>query len=203
MRYFLYFLIAGNLLALVIGTLLLARSQRLAGWVGEGARWLTLRRWLKPLEIPRDVDRTLLAYPRLLGAVLLASGLFILIQGTVFVSHYTAIEGGRLLAQFFRTPQWAPAAWETLWAALMALIAIGALLATIIGATALWRGDQLKAWSATANRWVSTRQAAKPLTRPHTGIDHALSARPRLWGGVIVVAALYVLAVLIYFARTL
>jgi hypothetical protein len=203
MRYFLYFLIAGNLLALVIGTLLLTRPQRLAGWVGAGARWLTLRRWLKPLEIPRDADRTLLAYPRLLGALLFASGLFILIQGAVFVSHYTAVEGGRLLAQFFRPSPLAPAVWETLWAALMAVIAIGAVLATVIGATALLRGDRLKAWSATANRWVSTRQAAKPLTRPHTGIDHALSARPRLWGGAIALAALYVLAVLIYFARTL
>jgi hypothetical protein len=181
MQYLTWFLIGGNLIALVVGMLMFIAPARLDRWMGVSARWFSTRKLLKPLEIPRDADRILLNYPRILGGILILGAAFILIHGGSVVGKIGTEQGARYLALFFSGTKLPPSAWESLWISLVAVICIGA--------------------SAVANRWLSTRQASKPLDTPYYGVDSLVRAKPRLWGGVIVFLAAYSLVVLVWFTR--
>lgn len=109
-RWFLYLLIAGNAVAFVVGVLLWARPQRYLRWF-EPTRGSprSVRQVVKPLDVMRDADRLLLDRPRLIGAVIVASSLYILAKGTLFVSGLSLREGGQVLRRLFGGAQsWSP-----------------------------------------------------------------------------------------------
>ncbi len=106
-----------------------------------------------------------------------------------------------MLARLFIGTTWNAMVWESLWAASMLLIAFGAVLAIVVGGLALVRVQTLKNFSQFTNRWVSTRQAAKPISRPYYGIDRLVAEHPQVWGGVITLLAIYTLAMLVWFSR--
>lgn len=201
MRILIYLLIVGNLLALFIGVTMQVAPGKLHTWFGTWVGWITLRRATKPLDIPRDTDRFVLRYPRLLGATLVASASLILIKGALFVAPLSTAAGGQLLARLFPATRLASAAWETLWLSSIWLLALGALLALAVGLLAWLRMDWLAGWSALSNRWISTRRVAKPAAKPYFGLDRRVHARPRLWGGVITLLTLYTLVMLVWFMR--
>ena len=94
MLYFLIlFLIFGNLFAFFIGVLMIAAPQRLGYLFKISNRWISTRRMTKPLEKPRQADRAMLRYPRMLGAIMLASAALILIKGIIFISGVSAADG--------------------------------------------------------------------------------------------------------------
>jgi len=202
MDFFILLLIVGNLFAVFVGAMLLVAPDRLASWSRFGDSWISTRKLLKPLEVPHETEGTMLRYPRVLGVLLLLSGLFILIKGGLFISGLSAADGGRLLARFFATTDLPSGAWETLWLSLLGLILLGALLAVAVGVLALFKLEALHQWARLSNRWISTRQALKPLDQPHEGFDHLIRARPRLWGALIMLFALYSCVVLIWLSRT-
>lgn len=201
MRTLIYLLIVGNLLALALGVTMQVAPGKLHSWFGTWAGWITLRRATKPLDIPRDTDKFVLRYPRLLGVTLVASASLILIKGALFVAPLSTNAGGQLLARLFPATRLARGAWETLWLTSLWVLALGAVLALAVGLLALLRIDLLKSWSALSNRWVSTRRGAKPAAKPYFGVEHRVRAQPRLWGGLITLLTLYTLAVLIWFVR--
>ncbi len=194
--YVVVLLIFGNIFALVIGVLMLASPTRLNALFKFSNRWISTRRMTKPLEKPRPTERALLRYPRLLGAILLASAALILIKGAIFVIGMSAADGGRLLAGFYASADISRSAWEAMWISLVAFIIVGTMMAIVVGLMSLFRLGQLKHWLDSINRWVSTRQATKPLDTPHYHLDKMIVARPRLWGGLITALALFSVLVL-------
>lgn len=199
MRTLIYLLIVGNLLALALGVTMQVAPGKLHSWFGTWAGWITFRRATKSFDIPRDTDRFVLRYPRLLGAVLVASASLILIKGALFVAPLSTAAGGQVLARLFPAARLASTAWETLWLSSLWLLALGAVLALAVGLLAWFRMDWLAGWSALSNRWISTRRVAKPAATPYFGLERRVRARPRLWGGLITLLTLYTLAVLIWF----
>ncbi|MHB8535837.1 MAG: hypothetical protein ACYDBW_10380 [Sulfuricaulis sp.] len=199
--YFILILIGGNLFALIIGLLMLASPRWLGDFFKMSNRWVSTRRMTKPLETPLPTDRALLRYPRVLGAIMLASAALILIKGAIFISEVSVADGGRMLARLYSGSTLPSVAWETIWLCLIIVIMVGALLAVVVGMLSLFRHGQLDRWVGSANRWVSTRQITKPLDMPHYPLDNAVSAHPRLWGGVIAVLALVSALVLWWFLR--
>ena len=196
-----WILIVCDVFALIVGLMMLISPRHLDQWSRLGNTWFSTRNLLKPLDDLHDADHILLRYPRLLGGILLASAVVIVVKGSIFANTVGTAGGGRLLARFFNGVNWAAAAWETLWASMMLLILLGALLAATIGALSLFRLDILQYWSDAANRWVSLRRSGKPLEAPHYNVDNLVRATPRVWGGVITLLALYVLVTLSWFAR--
>jgi len=199
-RWFLYLLIAGNAVAFVVGVLLWARPQRYLRWF-EPTRGSprSVRQVIKPLDLMRDADRLLLDRPRLIGAVIVASSLFILVKGALFVSGLSLREGGQVLRRLFGGAQsWSPQAWEYLWQNLVLVLGLGAVFALGVGLLAFGRFELLRRWSQAANRWVSGRRAAKDLAQPYYGPDGLVGRRPRVWGAVISVTACYSAAVLLW-----
>jgi hypothetical protein len=204
LQYFIYFLIAGNLAALVVGVGIVAEPGRLNAWFGTTGKPRSLRRATKSLEMPHNVDARLLARPRLLGAILLAAAALILVKGAVFVSGVSVAEGGRLLARFAESRGTVPVTWEVVWLSLVIFITLGALFAAAVGLLALTRTDLLAQWSALANRWVSSRRALKHASEStaYYGLDRLAHEQPRLTGALISLAALYVIGMLIWFLRS-
>ena len=197
--YLILFLIFGNLFAVFIGVLMIVAPQRLGDLFKISNRWISTRRMTKPLEIPRQADRTMLRYPRVLGAIMLASAALILIKGMIFISGVRAADGGRLLARLYSGADLSAGAWEFIWVTLIMIILLGAILAIVVGLMSLFKLGKLKHWAESANRWVSTRQLTKPLDMPHYHLDKMVSAKPRLWGGVITALAFFSSLVLWWF----
>lgn len=199
MYYLILFLIFGNLFALLIGVLMLAVPQRLGNVFKITNRWISMRRATKPLEVPHETDRAMLRYPRVLGAILLVSAALILFKGALFISSVAVVDGGKLLARLYSGSQLPSGAWETLWLSMIAIITTGAVLAVAVGLMSLFNLSRLTSWTDAANRWVSTRQATKPFAMSHYQLDKMVNAKPRLWGGVITVLALFSIFVLWWF----
>lgn len=197
--YLVMLLIIGNLFALGIGVLMLAAPQQLSAVFKFSNRWISTRKLTKPLEKTRQTENAMLHYPRVLGAILLASAALILIKGASFVTGMSVVEGGRLLARLYGDADISGGLWESLWISLIAFIVLGALTALVVGLMSLFRPGQLKHWGKSTNRWVSTRKMTKPLDTPHYQLDKLVVARPRLWGGVITVLALFSTLVLWWF----
>jgi len=197
--YLILFLIFGNLFAFFIGVLMIAAPQRLGNLFRISNRWISTRRMTKPLEKPRQADRAMLRYPRVLGAIMLASAALILIKGIIFISGVSAADGGRLLARLYSGVHLSAGAWEATWLTLIIIILVGAILAIVVGLMSLFKLAKLKHWAESVNRWVSTRQLTKPLDMPHYHLDKRVSAKPQLWGGVITALALFSSLVLWWF----
>ncbi len=197
--YLILILILGNLFAFCLGVLMLVAPQRLGAIFKISNRWISTRRATKVLETPRQTDRIMLRYPRVLGAIMLASAALILIKGTIFISHVSVADGGKLLAQFYVGKTLSSSAAEVLWLSLIAIILVGAMLAMAVGLMSLFKLGKLKFWAESVNRWISMRQLTKPLDMPHYHLDKLVSGKPRLWGGVITVLALFSASVLWWF----
>lgn len=197
--YLVVLLIIGNVFAFGIGVFMLAAPQQLRAVFKISNRRISTRKLTKPLEKPHHTELAMLRYPRVLGAVLLASAALILIKGTIFVTGMSAAEGGTLLARLYGDAYVSSDLWESLWLSLIAFIMLGALTAVVVGLMALFRLDQLRRWAGSANRWISTRKLTKPRNAPTYPLDKLVVARPRLWGGVITVLALFSAVVLWWF----
>ncbi len=199
-RWFLFLLIAGNGVAFIVGALLWMRPQRYLHWLEpDRGSPRSLRQLLKPLDIMRNADNLLMGYPKLIGAIIVVSALYILLKGGAFVASIGTNEGGRMLERLFSTGQiWHPYLWQVLWQSLVLMLGFGVVLALAVGLLALNRFELLMRWSEIANRWVSSRRATRPFAHPFYGPDGQVRARPRLWGVVISAAALYSAAVLFW-----
>ena len=194
--YLVVLLIFGNIFALIIGALMLVAPPRLKALFKFSNRWISTRQMTKPLAKPRPTDRAMLRYPRVLGAILLASAALILIKGAIFITGISVVDGGRLLARLYGDTDISSSVRESLWISLIAFIVLGAMTAVVVGLMSLFKLGQLKHWAESVNRWVSTRRLTKPLDMPHYHLDRLVVAQPRLWGGVITALALFSAVVL-------
>lgn len=197
-------LVAGNVVALAAGLSLLLAPQRVAKWLEWSSDHpMSVRRLTKSLERPRDSEQTMLRYPRMLGGALLAGGIFVSVKWIFFLASLSVVDGGRMLMRLFPGNTWSAPTWESLWVTLLVLVLIGAVLAILVGGLALVRVQTLRRFSSFANRWISMRQAAKPVSRPYYGIDRLVAEHPQIWGGVITLLSIYTLAMILWFARGL
>lgn len=194
--YLVVLLIFGNAFALAIGVLMLVAPQQLTALSKLSNRWISMRKITRPLEIPRATDGIALRYPRVLGAILLASAALILIKGGIFITGMSTADGGNLLARFFSDVNISPDARESLWISLVAFIVLGAVMAVVVGLMSLFNPGKLLRKDQSINHWVSTRQLSKPLDTPHYHLDKLVQAQPRVWGGVITALALFSAVVL-------
>lgn len=196
-------LMAGNVFAAIVGLLMIIVPTRLANWSQLSDRWVSTTAATDSLDQMRNVDSHILSRPKLAGIIMLAGAAFILIEGVFFVRRIGVDEGGRLLSAFFGGSAPASAAWEVLWLSLLLFLLLGALLALVVGALAVFRTDLLQQVSQQANRWVSTSGSVKALDTPHYRFDGLVRNRPRLWGTLIVLFAAYALVVLFSLSRSL
>lgn len=195
-------LLAGNVVAFVIGLTLIFAPERAPAWFGGRSNPRSVRQALKPLEKVHDSDQFMMRRPTVLGALLFVAAAIILVEGARILSTVSTTQGGEILLKMFGGNPARRPLWEVLWISTVVFVGLGALFALAIGAAALFRPRLLKQWAAMANQWVSTRQAVKQYSgKPYYGVDRKLQDNPRAMGAVIALASLYVVGMLTWLLR--
>lgn len=173
--------------AAIIGAWLVAHPPSALRVNAAASRWLSLRRSMRPLEVPVPSERGFYRRHRVFGAVVLAAAVYALYRWAY------AFDRAALLRYLDAALSW-DAAWlvqggEVVFVTLH-------LLLLPIGVVLLVRPSLLKSLEAWGNRWVSTRRAGRPLDLPHEGVDRFAERHPRLTGAVVLAGALYALLAL-------
>lgn len=171
--------LCGSLAGLLLGACLLLRPERTLAAMRGMNRWVSSRRAIKPLEVPRTALQQTRGRRLWLGLVLAAVGAYALI---VLVWN---LDPGRVAAALAADPRYSPAGvvlesgrW-ILVAGSSVCIAIGLMMAFAPRAL-----ESLEAWS---NRWVSSRQALQGADTMYVPFDRLAERFPRAFAILLLV----------------
>jgi hypothetical protein len=189
-------LIAGIVLvlvSLVTGLVFLLAPNRALGAERQADRHFSLRRMLKPLEIPRETERFFYRHHRIAGA-----GIVVLALAFLWL-YLVAGEGGRITA-------WAGqrvggdllAAWAAGLGGLLVVLNIAALL---FGTVMFVRPSALKQLEALGNRWISTRRMSRSLENEHDPLGRFAGRHPRLFGVLVLIGSFFIVVNLVFMLR--
>jgi hypothetical protein len=182
--------IGGCIIAIVLALLLLflpdfylAVSQRLN-------KWVSTRRTLKPMEIPRNQERRIYRHHRLFGLLVSIGAIYTL---SYFMLNYDPQYVQHSLQQHV---QLQPIMLEWLLDAGSIILMLTNLFVLVIGVVVFIRPSLLKNFEAWSNKWISTRHASRFLDNNYSGIERYTAQHPRLMGGFLLLGGLYVLGML-------
>jgi hypothetical protein len=166
--------LAGSLLGIAVGLGLLLRTAATLRFFGTMNRWVSTRRTLKPLEIPRSIGSPTARKPRWNGLVLIVAGAYVSVV-------LWQLDGGKLA---FAVPQGARYAMVTgiVFSALRWFMVVGGLAVVAVGVMLLFFPGAYPAFEARANRWYSTRQALSGGDSMHMTLDRWVERFPRAAG---------------------
>jgi len=181
------FLLVGSLAATVLGVALLLRSAAALRFIARMNRWVSTRRALKPLEIPRTVETLTAAHTRpWLGALVVigaAAALYLLLNRTDMAGtrSLSALELKR---------------WLTVTLPLLTMkwfLVAGSVFAIVAGVMIVAFPRAWRALEERMNRWYSTRQllpaGSDDMRMP---LEALVEAHPRAAGAIIAFASLIV-----------
>jgi len=171
------FLLAGSLLGIGVGAGLLLRNQRAAAFLQMMNHWVSTRRVLKPVELPRELGAGHAG--RGLGALLvLAGGYSLTVLAAVPLSRVALalrVDGAAspLAMVAIETAKW--------------LLVAGCAVSVATGVLLLFFPKAWRSIEMLANRWYSSRQLTSSGDEMHVPLDRVAGAFPRAAGGVILV----------------
>lgn len=178
-------LLAGAMLGVVIGVMLLLDSERVMRWNYVLNRWYSTRQAMRALERPIDVKRPFYRWHRVLGVVVFAASLFTL-DVLIFGFHTSA-----LVRALHGTAS--PALLALILDSVRLFLIAGNVAALIAAAVLIFRPSLLKGLEIWGDRQYSGRLATKPLDIMRYQPDDFVRSRPRLVGGLLVLGSLYAL----------
>ena len=178
------------LLCMLTGLVFLLTPRLATSVEQEADQKLSLRKALKPLEIPRHTERFFYRYHRSVGAL-------IALLGAIFLWLYLVEGEGSRIADWFGRQAAGEllAAWS---AGIGGLLVVINGLAIVLGIVMAVRPSALKGIEAVANRWISTRRATRPLDREYDPLGRFALQHPRIFGALVLVGSLFVLLNLIF-----
>jgi hypothetical protein len=179
---FVLFMLIGSVGGALLGLALVLRSASALQFVARMNRWVSTRRALRPVEIPRGMEPTTTRKPWL--------GVFLMVGGaTAFYLLLARLQipaaGGSDLRRWLVTGL---ALQTTKW-----FMVAGAALSLVVGALLLFLPRTYIAFEAKMNRWYSTRKLlpaeSDTMRQP---LDSMVVAYPRQAGWLIFAASLVV-----------
>lgn len=187
----LYFLVFFSLIALIIGLMLLFVPHRVAEFRSISDRWLTLRKPLKSLEVPRESDPFLYRNHKWVGAIAIILPLI-----TIYLLLYSTAEQ---LPLTWVTNEELYLFWQWLFDSAVIFLWISNIFALSVGIVLFFRPSLLKRFEKTANLWFSTRRSMLRLQQRHNHLDELLLNRARWTGIFLVLGSLYILVLILTF----
>jgi hypothetical protein len=178
-------LLAGALLGLAIGAMLVFDSARVIRWNYALNRWYSTRRAMRPLDQQIDVKRVIYRWHRVLGALVFAGALYTL---DVLAFRYQA---GALVRVFRDLGR--PDVLQLVFESLRILLTVGNVAALLAGLVLCFRPSLLKGIEAWGDRQYSGRASTKALDIMRYQPDDFVRARPRIVGLLLVLGSAYVL----------
>lgn len=177
----LVFVLIVGVAGILLGLGLIARNESVLRLLERLNHWTSLRRALKPLEVPREIEQGVRRHPRGLGIVILIGAAFSLyfLLLKVSASDFTALLAagstqGALL-WFANSLRWA------LIGANVVALAIGIVLAFL--------PQMMGPLAASANRWISSRRLTMKADEMDLTLDLVVRAYPRIAGMLIAIGA--------------
>ncbi len=145
------FLLIGSLASVVLGWALVFRSARALSFMRSMNRWVSTRRALKELEVPRHVEEPRKAGKLWFGLFLVAGAGFALyvLLARIEIPRVAVVLGVNLQRWFLASVALQTMKW---------LLVVGSVLALAVGILMLFFPQVLAAFEARMNRWYSTRQ---------------------------------------------
>jgi hypothetical protein len=176
-------LLVGGIAGVAVGTGLVFRSQATLAFIARMNRWVSTRRALKPLEIPRSLEPASVPgapQPRL-GAFLFLSGALVVyvLALRLHVPHVSFASGMRavLLSMAIDATRW--------------ILVCGAVAGMALGVLMIFAPARYAALTACLNRWYSTRTLIPPgADAMRFAFEPPVQAHPQAAGWVITIASL-------------
>jgi len=178
----LVFVLIVGVVGVLLGLGLISRNESLLRLLDRLNHWTSIRRSLKPLEVPRDVEQGARRHPRGLGVVVLVGAAFSLyflllrVSGSDLTALLTTSGSKVAVLWFANSLRWA-------------LIAAN-IIALLIGVTLAFFPHLMGPLAARANRWISSRRLAMKADEMDLTLDLVVRAYPRLAGTLIAIGAL-------------
>jgi hypothetical protein len=176
------FLAAGVAL-LAIGLGLLFNSAGTLRFFSRMNRWVSTRRTLRPVEIPRETGEAVQKYRRWIGVVFIAGGLFA-IYG--LLAQYNAKAAILLLGLEIFKPAFASWVVDS---ARWVLVA-GNLAGIVVGVLLVFFPQALAGLEARGARWYSERHVVRDREKMNLALDNWVERFPRVAGCIITFFAL-------------
>lgn len=177
---FVFFMLV-SVFSFVVGVSLLIRNATMLQFFEFMNKWVSTRRALKFLAMPRFVEPMLLRHPRLLGIGIIlgaASSIFMLksVDADIFqplffglFSYFTAKVLASLTASF---------------------LLVGNVFCLVVGALVLFFPHWLSNIEAYTDKWYTLRKQTRPLHQMHLGVDQWVLAHPTVSGGTLSILSL-------------
>lgn len=177
---FLFFLIA-SAFSFVVGVALAVRSQKALRAFDSLNRWISVRKMMRPLMMPHNVESTLMKRRIVLGSVIAGGGLvsILLLVGTDLTPALSLFEGSLTQAQI------AGVADNLEW-----FMLAGNAACLLVGALILFAPQTLLAVENYTDRWLTMRKTMQPLEKMHMEIDCWVLKHPTSVGIALTVLSL-------------
>ncbi|MDT8281176.1 MAG: hypothetical protein RQ982_00025 [Gammaproteobacteria bacterium] len=169
--------------SLVIGLFLLIQPSVIIRFNNQVAKKFSLRRVTKFIETPNDVDHLFYRHHRILGIVIMLTSAYVLY-------YFIAIYDTSVIADYLKNSSNA-ITFDILINTIRLFMLISSVAILLLGVAIYIRPSQIKLLEAWANRWISTRQAARSLSVEHDQLNQLIYRHPRLTGLLIVSFSLY------------
>jgi hypothetical protein len=176
-------LLAGSLAGIVFGCALALKSGPTLQFIMRMNRWVSTRKALEPLEVPRNVDPPLGSpYRRVLGALFIAGGLITMyfLLTRLDIAHAINAKRALLAALALEVTKY--------------FLVAGGLFALVIGVLMVFRPAALAAFEERMNRWYSTRRLVAAEEVMHTPLEPRVEAYPQAAGWIIAGASVLIAA---------
>jgi len=178
------FLLIGSVFAFIVGLGLILRSATMFRFFGTMNRWVSLRKVMRTIEIPRDTDSALHGQSRTLG------GIFVVGAGVSLVALVKGFDVAAIVSAF--RPDSEAVVIEMATQAVKWMLLVGNAFAIAVGIAMIAAPHTLAGLETRANQWYSTRKYDRNADAMHMGFENWAMAHPRAIGWTMLVLSTFV-----------
>lgn len=182
---FLIFLWGGSIVGILAGVGMFHRPEQLMRFNQQVSRWVDTERMTVKLDRPRWFEPFIYRHHRLVGLGLLIGAVFVLYT---FLFSYNV----RVISSYIPQDYW----WLS--DALIAILLVGSMLASLIGIVVLAKPSLLREIEVASNRWICTTRLSTLFNSQYHFAEQFLFQHHRLFGVFILLSSLYVIVLLDY-----
>ena len=181
---FVIFLFAGNIFAILIGAGMILRREAMFRFFGSMNRWVSTRKVLRPIEIPRNLEigskwgQRWLGITFFLGAAISIVALLRTYEVATVAAMFKGSLPPVLLELVARGAKW--------------FLLVGNTCAMVAGVMLIFLPDAFASLAARTNHWYSARKYGIDIDAMHLTLDNWVQASPRAAGWIIIVLAAFV-----------
>lgn len=179
------FFVISSVFAFAVGLGLALHRQSIQRISAIMNRWVSLRKWMKPLSIPRTIEPALLAHP-------VRTGFFLAVGATASVLIINGLD-----AQVFH-PLY-DGVWPTPTVSVLSgftrdFLLTGNILVLLVGLLLMLAPHWLSRVIAYSDQWYSVRKRTRTLAKMHLEVDEWVLAHAKVSGLALIVMSLGLMA---------